>query len=133
MSESRIRLTAQRRAVLEVVERSHDHPTANEIFQRVQSLHAGIAYGTVYTALKALVNEGLVRELKFGDAASRYDGRTEEHHHILCLDCGALAEVEVQLTPAQLAEAAAQTGYVVKQHHIQFSGYCPACQAKRRV
>lgn len=79
------RLTPQRRAVLEVVRRSEDHPIAAEIFQRVQALHPGIAYGTVYTALRALTSLGLVQELTFGDRASRYDGRIETHHHALWL------------------------------------------------
>lgn len=128
MPETRLRLTAQRRAVLEVVQQSDDHPTASEIFQRVQSIHPGMAYGTVYTALRALVNEGLIHELKFGDAASRFDGRVEEHHHALCLHCGAIAEVEVALTPEQTGRAAEQTGYDLRNHHIQFTGYCPNCK-----
>lgn len=91
------RLTPQRLAVLEVVRRSSDHPTAADIFQRVQALHPGIAYGTVYTALRALTSMGLVQELTFGDNSSCYNGRIETHHHALCLSCGKLAEVELQL------------------------------------
>ncbi|MDB4898003.1 MAG: Fur family transcriptional regulator [Firmicutes bacterium] len=127
----RIRLTAQRRAVLEVIQQSADHPTAGEIFQRVQALHPGLAYGTVYTALRALVTEGLIHELKFGDGASRYDGRLEEHHHALCLGCGALAEVPLKMSAQQLAAVARETGFELRGHHIQFTGYCAACQAKR--
>lgn len=124
---TRLRLTSQRRAVLEVVRQATDHPTALEIFQRVQSLHPGIAYATVYTALRALVKQGLIHELKFGDNASRFDARLEEHHHMLCLDCGDLVEVDVTLTPEQVAAAVRQTGFRIKQHHIQFMGHCPKC------
>lgn len=131
LQDNRLRLTAQRRAVLEVVQQSTDHPTANDIFQRVQGLHPGLAYGTVYTALRALVNEGLIHELKFGDGASRFDGRVEEHHHALCLGCGALAEVEINIPAGQLAEASSQTGFDLRHHHIQFTGYCPKCRQER--
>lgn len=128
---TRIRLTAQRLAVLGVIRQSADHPTANEIFQRVQAVHPGLAYGTVYTALRALVTEGLIHELKFGAGASRYDGRLEHHHHALCLDCGALEEVTVNLPAEELNAVARQTGFDLKRHHIQFTGYCAACRAKR--
>lgn len=130
MQENKQRLTPQRLAVLEVVRAAHDHPTATEIFQRVQSIHPGIAYGTVYTALGALVKMGVVHELKFGDDASRYDGRMEPHHHALCLGCGELAEVEVLLSDSQWSEIIKQSGYEIQHHHIQFSGYCPRCRAK---
>lgn len=128
MQTQRLRLTAQRRAVLDVVQGAEDHPSAAEIFQRVQQLHPGMAYGTVYTALRALVGEGLIRELKFGDGASRFDGRMEEHHHILCLACGALGEVDIALPPQELEKVSEQTGYKVVNHHIQFTGYCSQCR-----
>lgn len=124
------RLTPQRLAVLEVVRQADDHPTANEIYQRVQTIHRRIAYGTVYTALSALVKMGLLQELKFGDSASRYDGRMEPHHHALCIGCGRLSEVEMALTPEQLASVAAQTRFTVQSHHVQFTGYCPQCQVR---
>ncbi len=132
MQKQTLRLTPQRLAVLEVVRQSHDHPAATEIFRRVQAVHPGIAYGTVYSALRALVNMGLVHELKFGDDASRYDGRVEAHHHALCLECGALVEVEIALSASQWSEVRNQTGFKIHDHHIQFTGYCPRCSSKER-
>jgi len=130
LEEALPRLTRQRRAVLDVVRHANDHPTANEIFRRVQDVDPRIAYGTVYNALRALVDLGLVRELKFGDDASRYDGRMEEHHHALCLGCGTLAEVEIALSTRQWSEVARQIGFEVRSHHIQFTGYCPSCSSQ---
>lgn len=130
MKESKARLTPQRLAVLQVVREANDHPTAMEIFTRVQPIHPGVAYGTVYTALGALVKMGLVHELKFGDGASRYDGRMEPHHHALCLQCGSLAEVEIGLSDEQQARVAEQTGYQMEHYHIQFTGHCAFCRAK---
>ena len=130
MHEGRTRLTPQRLAVLDVVRQANDHPTASDIFKRVQALHPGIAYGTVYSALGALVKLDLVHELKFGADASRYDGRTQPHHHALCLGCGALAEVEIALTARQWSQVAEQTGFEIEHRHIQFTGYCPLCLEK---
>lgn len=131
MPEPQIRLTPHRRAVLDVIRKTTDHPTANEIFQRVQVIHPGLAYGTVYTALKALVNHSLIQELKFGDNASRYDGRVEHHHHVQCRVCGTLGEVEIGLSDDQWAKVTAQTGFEIHTHHIQFIGYCPRCRLEK--
>jgi Fur family peroxide stress response transcriptional regulator len=131
MPEPQIRLTPQRHAVLDVIRKAMDHPTANEIFQRVQALHPGMAYGTVYTALKALVSHDLIQELKFGDDASRYDGRVEHHHHVLCRVCGKLGEVEIDLSDDQWAEVIAQTDFEIHTHHIQFVGYCLRCRTPK--
>lgn len=130
MPKKKVHLTPQRRAVLEVVRAANDHPTANEIYQRVQKILPGIAYSTVYNALNVLVEGGLIQELKFGDEASRYDGRLEEHHHALCLGCGKLAEVEMALSDSQWSEVAQQTGFEMKHYHIQFTGYCPQCRER---
>lgn len=128
MPKPQIRLTHQRQAVLDVVRAATDHPTANEIFGRVQALHPGMAYGTVYTALKALVNHGLIQELTFGDGASRYDGRVEHHHHVLCQLCGKLGEIEIGLSDVQWAAVLKQTDFAIQTHHIQFVGYCSDCR-----
>lgn len=130
MPEPQPRLTPQRLAILEVVREATDHPTANDIFHRVRARHPSIAYGTVYSALRTLTNLGLIQELKFGDAASRYDGRLEPHHHAVCLGCGRFAEVEVSLTERQWSQVSRQTGFEIHGHHIQFAGYCPACSPK---
>ncbi len=122
-----LRLTPQRRAVLEVVRSASDHPTAAEIYERVKGRQPGIAYATVYNALAALVRRGQVLELSFGDAASHYDGRTDRHDHAICVRCGRLADVAGELPGARLQEAAAQTGYRLSGYHTEFYGLCPSC------
>lgn len=125
-------MTPQRQAVLDAVRESRNHPSATEIFERVRRKHPHIAYGTVYSALAALVRAGLISELKFGNGASRYDARTETHHHALCTVCGRLLEIEVDLDRAQQAAAAKQTGFLITGHHIQFVGVCRDCQEGKR-
>lgn len=127
--EPGFRLTPQREAVLAVVRGARDHPTAATIYDRVQSMHPGIAYATVYNALSYLVRHGLVRELKFsGGDAARYDGRLEPHLHVICSQCGSLAEADLVLPEQLLAKAQATTGYVLAGQPLQLFGVCPSCQ-----
>lgn len=126
-----IRMTMQRRAVLQVVQEARDHPTAMEIFERVRARYPHIAYSTVYTALNALVEAGLVRELRIGKHPTRYDGRTEHHHHALCDGCGRVVEVEVGLCTCQLDAIRSETGFQARQVHVEIRGLCPECRARK--
>ncbi len=122
------RLTPQRLAVLEVVGRSRDHPTARDIFARVRAVLPGIGFATVYRALSLLVAHGQVLELTLGDATSaRYDGNTRPHQHVLCTSCGAAADVDVELPPTTASAAEDATGFAITGYGVQFLGLCPNC------
>lgn len=129
-NDSPIRMTLQRQAVLEVVRASRDHPTAMEIFERVRARYPHVAYSTVYTALNALVDAGLVTELRIGKHPTRYDGRTEHHHHALCEGCGQVVEIEGDLCQCQVAVIHRLTGFQVRQVRVELRGLCPACQGE---
>ncbi len=132
MAEDReIRLTPQREAVLTVIRGARDHPTAAQIYNRVRESNPGIAYATVYNALGYLVKHDLVRELRFGDNASRYDGRLDPHLHVSCSSCGRLAEAEITMPPEVMHEAETATGYHLKGHVLQLFGICPTCRNGR--
>ena len=88
-----LRMTPPRRAVHDAVATCGDHPTAAQIYACVRLTQPGIAYATVYNALRALVEHGAVLQLTFGDAASRYDPRPERHDHALCVGCQSLVDV----------------------------------------
>jgi Fur family peroxide stress response transcriptional regulator len=128
------RMTPQRQAVLDAVRASDDHPRASEIYDRVRRLMPGIAFGTVYNALNTLAEQGIIRQLTFGDAASRFDARVERHDHVVCTQCGNLADVHASPPAAAVRDAAKQTGFAIHGHHTQLMGLCAACreQADRR-
>ncbi|WP_206831804.1 Fur family transcriptional regulator [Alicyclobacillus fructus] len=122
--------TAQRRAVFDIVQASPDHPTANEIMERLKASGHRYAYATVYNALRYLTEKGLLREVKIGESASRYDANTHEHVHVVCDRCGAIAEFERDLPGDWMSELSRQTGYRVVGSDLVFHGICPACQAR---
>ncbi|HEV2889332.1 MAG TPA: transcriptional repressor [Frankiaceae bacterium] len=121
------RLTPQRRAVLDVLRASHDHPTAQDVLDRVRRTSPGIGAATVYRALNLLVDAGQALELDLGDAAARYDANTTRHDHVVCVRCGAAADVDAAL-PARVArEVAEVSGFTVTGHDLRFRGLCPSC------
>jgi Fe2+ or Zn2+ uptake regulation protein len=122
------RLTPQRRAILDVIQASDNHPTAAQIYAQVRAKHPHVAFGTVYKALHLLSQTGQILQLEFGDQASRYDRRTDRHDHAICTGCGLLVDLDAPL-PADLeGEASNRTGFSISQHTTQFFGLCPDCR-----
>lgn len=128
MPGQRFRNTTQRAEILEAVRHSAEHLTAGEIFERVRRQDPRIAYGTVYRTLHLLARHGLIQELTFADQSSRYDGRTERHDHVHCLQCGVLVDVDVPVALIARHVASEQSGFDITSHHTVFAGVCPACR-----
>ncbi|MDO3677605.1 Fur family transcriptional regulator [Paenibacillus ehimensis] len=125
---SRLNLTTQRKTILDLIQSCDDHPTAAEIMERLRMNGHQFAYGTVYNSLRYLTDAGLIRELKLGETASRYDGRTEDHYHIVCTKCGRVDEV-LSAPPAEwIREVAAKTNYDVHHSQVVFEGVCYSCK-----
>src|SRR5689334_4236424 len=80
-------LTSHRQTVLEVVQQSHDHPTARQVFERAVQRAPKLSFATVYNSLKFLTEEGLLRQFSFGEDAVRYDGMLRRHDHLICRKC----------------------------------------------
>ena len=123
-------LTPQRLAVLEVVLASEEHLTANEIFEAARRRLPAISFATVYNSLKYLKEAGLVREINFGKASSRYDRETGRHDHALCSRCGRLVDFDLPETPQMLRAAARRSRFKPESIHLTLVGVCPDCQAK---
>jgi Fur family ferric uptake transcriptional regulator/Fur family peroxide stress response transcriptional regulator len=124
------RLTPQRRAVLEVLRASSDHPTAADIYDRVRTVTPSIGAATVYRSLGVLVESGLALELNLGDGvAARYDANTRRHDHVVCDACGRAVDVDLPVPDDLPATLSARTGFAITSYSLQFRGLCPTCQA----
>lgn len=124
-------MTPQRVAVLEAVMGSDGHLTAAEINEIVREQHPTISFGTVYRTLHLLAEHRVILEFPFGDEASRFDARTDEHDHVRCVVCGELADVEVPQAILAHQIAAERSGYQIESHQTIFMGVCPSCQRER--
>lgn len=128
---NKINLTIQRKAILEVVQHAVDHPTAADVIDRLRAKGFNFAYGTVYNSLRYLTDAGLISELKLGEAVSRYDARTDEHQHIVCMVCGRVDEVLVELPNEWLQHVALETKYKIEHAQVVLEGVCESCATKQ--
>jgi Fur family peroxide stress response transcriptional regulator len=121
-------LTIQRKTIFDVVSTASDHPTAADVIERLKERGFQFAYATVYNSLRYLTEERMIRELKLEGDASRYDARTEDHQHILCVTCGRMDEVFTEATPEWLRCVEEETGYEIQEQQYLFKGVCAACR-----
>jgi Fur family peroxide stress response transcriptional regulator len=122
-------LTLQRRAILEVLAGRTDHPTADRVFEEVGRRLPGLSRTTVYRVLDALVRLGVVGRASHMGSAARYDPRTDRHHHLTCLACHQVVDVEDEAVQ-RLPFPRAAKGYEVTDYSVHFKGYCPSCARK---
>lgn len=128
-----LRLTAQRRVVLDAVRGSDGHPTADEVFRAARVRLPRISLGTIYRTLGVLRDLGLVRELHFGRTEGRYEEETGHHHHAVCSECGRIDDVPAAAFEDLTRRAKAVTSFEVTAHRLEFVGTCPTCRSKSKT
>lgn len=125
-----MRMTGQRRAILEALTGDLTHPSADAVYQKVKARLPHISLGTVYRNLKLLSQTGHVREIEIADGPNRYDYRTDHHYHFMCSACGDVYDVELPFQQG-LHRQLEKRGFSVLRHDIQFHGRCPRCQKQK--
>jgi len=123
-------LTPQRETVLRVIRDSENHLTASEIFEAARRLRPTISYATVYNSLRYLKDSGLIHEIQFGNAASRYDRETTRHDHAMCTRCGKLVDFDLDLSKELMRAAARRSGFKAEAVRLTLHGLCPGCRSQ---
>lgn len=122
------RFTEQRASVFRYLLSTDAHPTADEVFLHVREDVPGISLATVYKSLETLVGCGLAVKLAYGDGSARYDGRTDDHHHVRCVSCGSVTDLPGRADDREVARLAASAEqFRVTGYRLELTGYCPSC------
>ncbi|MDN4595023.1 peroxide-responsive transcriptional repressor PerR [Polycladomyces subterraneus] len=123
-----VRMTPQRHAILEFLLSSMSHPTADEIYKSLEGKFPNMSVATVYNNLRVFKEAGLVRELTYGDASSRFDANMTDHYHVICRECGKITDFDYPPLIDVEREAAKRTGFRVESHRMEIYGICKDCQ-----
>ena len=130
-----IRLTRQRKILLELIEKAGQHLDAERLYQLAQSRDPKLNRVTVYRTLKLLKESGLVDELDlmhYGGDQHYYETRQkQEHAHVICLGCGKVEEFFGDPLRRLRHQVESQLGYQVLLMRTEIGGYCPNCQILR--
>jgi Fur family ferric uptake transcriptional regulator len=122
-----LRVTRPRVAVLAAV---HDHPHADtsSLIDVVREDLGEVSPQAVYDVLAALTDAGLVRRIQPPGSVARYESRVgDNHHHLVCRSCGAIADVDCAVGAAPCLTAADHHGYELDEAEVIYWGLCPGC------
>ena len=124
-----MRVTAPRVAVLSEV-RAGQHVTADQVAAGVRTRVGPISTQAVYDVLAALTRSGLLRRIEPAGSPTRYETRVgDNHHHVVCRGCGAIADVDCAVGDPPCLSPPDAGGFVVDEAEITFWGLCPTCQS----
>ncbi len=121
-----LKITPQRLAVYEVLLKSTNHPTVEDIYEEVKKRYPYVSLATVYRTLETLERIGLVKRVCFWGNSARYDANLSEHHHLICERCGRIEDVNI----GEVIELPQEFhGFRTNGYSINIYGLCPDCQS----
>lgn len=135
LHDARYKLTPQREVTVRVLlENESSHLSAEDVFMKVKDKYPEIGLATVYRTLELLNELNVLDKVNFGDGVSRYDLRKEGanhfHHHLICIHCGSVEEVEEDLLTDVEKIVTHEFNFDIIDHRLTFHGICKLCQVK---
>lgn len=126
-------VTIQRRVIFEALAHRHDHPTADTVYEEVIHRIPGVSRATVYRTLDTLVELGVARRISHIGRAVRYDPHVDTHHHVYCISCDRVIDVDEPALDHLAVGPDKLQGFALLSHSVMFEGLCPACQKQQET
>ncbi|UTO28578.1 transcriptional repressor [Bartonella harrusi] len=118
-----LRVTRQRRIILDILTDTDDHPNAFEIFQRAHKIDASISLSTVYRTMKTLEGNGTIHRHTFSGGPSRFEQADEQHHdHLIDVETGQVIEFQSDIIEKMQEKIAKSLGYDIIYHRLELYG-----------
>ncbi len=128
-----LRVTRPRVAVLAAVG-STPHADTDHIIRAVRQDLGDVSHQAVYDVLRALTQAGLVRRIQPSTSVARYEARVgDNHHHVVCRTCGAIADVDCAVGDTPCLTAADDSGFTIDEAEVIYWGLCSTCSTARQV
>jgi len=129
LREAALRVTRPRLAVLAAVH-ADPHADTDSIIGAVRRELPEVSHQAVYDVLRALMAAGLVRRIQPSGSVARYESRVgDNHHHVVCRSCGAIADVDCAVGAIPCLTASDDQGFSIDEAEVTYWGVCPECVA----
>ncbi|MCF6744802.1 transcriptional repressor [Blastococcus sp. KM273128] len=126
-----LRVTRPRLAVLDAVH-AQPHLDTDALIAAARERLGAVSHQAVYDVLRALTDTGLVRRIQPQGSVARYEARVgDNHHHLVCRDCGAIVDVDCSIGAAPCLTPSDDDGFLIDEAEVVFWGRCPACATAR--
>ncbi len=131
LRDAGLRVTGQRLAALRALD-EHPHSDTDEVHRRVREEFPGFSLQATYAVLNALTDAGILRRIEPAGSPARYERRIgDNHHHVVCTRCGAVADVDCVHGEAPCLAPSSTGGFEISTAEVTFWGLCPECQTAR--
>lgn len=121
-AEAGLKMTGQRRIILRVLGKSHDHPSVEDVYERAKKIDSSISIATVYRTLSLLDELDLVTKHEFQEGYSRYEVSGDHHHHLVDLETGKVIEFQNEELEKLKVKIAKDLGYDLIDHRLELYG-----------
>ncbi|MDQ2836416.1 MAG: transcriptional repressor [Actinomycetota bacterium] len=126
-----LRVTRPRVTVLNVVY-EHPHADTDQIIGLAREELGEVSHQAVYDVLRALTTAGLVRRIEPAGSVARYESRVgDNHHHVVCRSCGAIADVDCAVGDTPCLTASDDHGFAINEAEVTYWGQCPDCSTAK--
>lgn len=123
-----LRVTRPRLAVLAAVH-ANPHADTDALIGAVRRELGDVSHQAVYDVLRALTGAGLVRRIQPAGSVARYESRVgDNHHHVVCRSCGAIADVDCAVGDTPCLTAAEDHGFSIEEAEVVYWGVCSTCR-----
>jgi Fe2+ or Zn2+ uptake regulation protein len=130
LRDADLRVTRPRLAVLGAVHR-HPHADTETLIDAVRRDVGEVSHQAVYDVLRVLTTAGLLRRIQPSGSVARYEARVgDNHHHVVCRSCGAIADVDCAVGEAPCLDPVDGKGFVIDEAEVVYWGTCPQCTAR---
>jgi Fur family transcriptional regulator, peroxide stress response regulator len=130
--KSGLAVTPQRLAIIRVLLATPEHPTAEAVYEIVRQEHPHISLATVHRTLDTLCEIGEAHKVTPLHDSARYDGNVAAHHHVVCVRCRRIADVELPDADRVLHRRATIGEFRVIGTSVEFLALCKNCQAEAK-
>jgi len=130
LKETRLKLTSQRLAIIEVlVDKTPLHPSAYLIYHDASKKVKSLSLSTVYSILNEFSKRGIIKMLEFDKMENRYESNITEHINLICKGCKKIMDYKLPLK-VDTDEVARKSGFRVTDSRFEYYGYCEECKKK---
>jgi Fur family peroxide stress response transcriptional regulator len=121
-------LTPQRRAILRAVLDADDHPSADRVHAALARRRVRVSRATVFRTLETFARLGLITKACHPGSSVRYDRRLDRHHHLVCLRCDRVTDIQDSRLDALPVPDTRRFGFTVSDFKVQLRGICRECR-----
>lgn len=123
------RITPIREKIIDLISKSESPLSAPELQEFFLISKIKVNKTTIYRELDFLLQKTLINEVEFGDGKKRYELNDGHHHHLICLNCSKIEDVDLETDLSrEQSKIEKETGFKIKSHSLEFFGYCKNCQ-----